>query len=294
MNQVKESPSHLIRVGVTRIDGGCLFGAVAKERWEAFRSPDRQNRISVGIYCMLVSHPDGWILVDAGPGDKDPRPMEAAPMRGRSSLLRDLRDLNVAPREIATVVLTHLHGQHAGGATYGTYSGRLMPTFPNARYVVQRAAWEEACHPNERNSRHYRCDDFMPLEESGQLDLVDGREEIAPRVWVEPAPGPAAGHQILITERARATVAFLGALVPTLMHLTPGVVSAADRDPDETVASKHSVLRRAVAHRWSLAAAGSDRVLAAEEVLDLALWREATAPVQRERVPQHAVAAMAV
>jgi glyoxylase-like metal-dependent hydrolase (beta-lactamase superfamily II) len=134
----------------------------------------------------------------------------------------------------------------------------------------------------------------MPLEESGQLDLVDGREEIASRVWVEPAPGPAAGHQILITERARDTVAFLGALVPTLMHLTPGVVSAADRDPDETVASKHSVLRRAVAHRWSLAATGSDRVLAAEEVLDLALWREATAPVQRERVPQHAVVAMAV
>ena len=286
MVKIKESLTQLLRVGVTRIDGGCLFGATAKERWESFRAPDRQNRVSVGNYCMLVSHPSGWILVNVGPGDKDPPPMEVAPVRSRSSLMRDLRELGVPARDVAVVILTHMHAQNAGGATYGTYSGRLLPTFPNARYVAQRAAWEEACEPNERSCRHYRGDDFVPLEEAGQLELIDGRQEVASGVWVEPAPGPAAGHQIAMVETPSGTVAFLGALVPTLLHLTPGVVSSADRDPEETVASKHGVLRRAVAHGWQLAPLGSDRLLAAEEMLNLSLWREATTPAARPAVPQ--------
>ncbi len=87
-------------------------------------------------------------------------------------------------------------------------------------------------------------------------------------------------------------MAFLGGLIPTLLHLTPGVVSAADHDPEETMVSKHGVLRRAVAHQWLLAPVGCDRLLAAEETLNLSLWREATAPAKRPAVLQPAAVAM--
>ncbi|MXW30661.1 MAG: hypothetical protein F4Z88_08065, partial [Chloroflexi bacterium] len=62
----------LLRVSTTRLDGGTVFGATAKQVWERFVSPDRQNRVSVGNYSLLIDHPEGWVLVNTGPGDKPP------------------------------------------------------------------------------------------------------------------------------------------------------------------------------------------------------------------------------
>ena len=269
MAKVTGPSARLLRVSTTRLDGGPVFGSVLKEQWEIFMPPDRQNRVAFGNYSMLLQHESGWILVDTGPGDKDPISFDVAPVRSRSSLIRDLRELGISPRDIAMVVLTHLRSEHAGGATHCTSSGRVLPTFPRARYVVQRSAWEEACQPSERHQRHYRADDFLPLQESEQLEMVDGRTEIAKGVWVEPAPGPTAGHQALITGGAYPPVAFLGVLVPTLMHLSPGVATAFDWNPDETVRSKTALLHRAQEERWMVGPVGCDWWLPADEALAL-------------------------
>ena len=284
MGKAIAPPAQLLRVSTTRTDGGSVFGATTKERWEHFLPPDRHNRVAYGNYCMLLRHPMGWVLVDTGPGDKAPASIDIAPTRSRSSLFRELWERNVTPSDITLVILTHLHEEHAGGATHCTSSGRILPTFPNARYVVQRTAWEEASEPNERHCRHYRSDDFLPLEEAGQLELVDGCTEVAKGIWVEPLPGPTAGHQMVIANGDTPATAFLGALVPTLMHLSPGVASAADWDPDRTIRSKHSVVRRALADQWWMAPAGCDRWLAADELLDLSLWRIATGEAPEDQV----------
>ena len=284
MDKAMRLSAHLLRVSTTRTDGGSVFGAVPKERWETFLPPDRQNRVAIGNYCMLMPHRDGWVLVNAGPGDKAPLSTDIAPVRGRSSLLRELRELGVTPKDISMVIMTHLHSEHIGGATHCTSSGRVLPTFPNARYVVQRAAWEEAMHPNERQCRHYRLDDCTPIEEAGQLEMVDGCMEVMDGVWVEPMPGPTAGHQIVLSDAGDHRIAFLGVLAPTLMHLTPGVVAAADWDPEETVKSKHAVIHRALAERWTMAPAGCDRWLAADDLLNLALWRQATGEAPEDQL----------
>ena len=275
MHQVSKSVAHLLRVSTARVDGGCLFGGTSKERWEAFVTPDRQNKVAVGRYCMLFRHRGKWVLVNTGPGDKIPSNADWVPVRGRSSLLRDLRELNVSPRTIDVVVMTHLHTEHAGGATHGTDTGRVLPTFSRARYVVQRAAWEEARNPNERSHLHYHPDDFLPLEEAGQVELVDGRKEVLPGVWVEPAPGPAEGHQMVLVEGDGRPTVFLGCLVPTLLHLTPGVVAALDKDPEETVSSKGAMLQRALANQWLLAPLGVNDWVASEDLMSLSATAQA-------------------
>ena len=295
MGKLTEPSAHLLRVGTTRLDGGPVFGSTLKERWEFFLAPDRQNRVAFGNYCMLLGHESGWILVDAGPGDKDPVGFDTSPTRGRSSLIRDLRELGVSPRDVSLVVLTHLCSEHAGGATHCTSSGRVLPTFTRARYVVQCAAWDEACQPSERHLAHYREDDFLPLEESGQMEMVDGIAEVAKGVWVEPAPGPTAGHQVVIATEPKPAVAFLGALVPTLMHLSASVVPAFDWNPDETVRSRKRMLRRAQAEQWMVGPAGCDHWLPADEAMALSLQeqpasvsrqgRSAPAPVRRQPAP---------
>ena len=281
--------ARLLRVSTTRIDGGNLFGSTSKERWECFVSPDRQNRVAIGNYSMLVNHPDGWILVNAGPGDKAPLSLDVAPMRSRSSLLREFRELGLAPKDISLVIFTHLHDEHAGGGTHMTSSGRVLPTFPNARYVVQRAALEEAARPNERSGHYYRCDDFEPLQESDQLEIVDGSREVAKGVWVEPAPGPTAGHQIVIAEGPQSAYAFLGTLVPTSMHLFPDVVAAADWNPEATCRTKREVQHHAVNESWVVAPVGCDQWVEARQLdsrapIDIGTRRASPTPRVREPI----------
>lgn len=262
--------AQLLRVSTTRTDGGTLFGATVKERWERFVSPDRQNRVAIGNYSMLVNHSDGWILVNTGPGDKSPQSLNVAPMRSRSSLLRELRELGLVPKDITKVVLTHLHDEHAGGGTHMTSSGRVLPTFPNARYFVQKDALQDATHPSERSSSLYRADDYQPLLDSGQLEVVDGTREIAQGVWVEPAAGPTPGHQIVVAEGPDETYAFLGTLVPTSMHLAAEVVGAADWNPEATCRSKHAVRTHAVKESWRVGPVGRDEWVDAGDLESLA------------------------
>jgi len=261
-----EKRTHLLRVGTKRVDGGSLFGAIPKERWEDFISPDRHNRVAFGNYCALFPCEEGWVLVDTGPGDAPPPKADVMATRGRSSLLRDLRELGINPRDIAVVVLTHLHTEHAGGATHSTDAGRLLPTFPRARYVVQESAWDEACHPDERNAHLYDPEQLHPLLEMEQIELIDGEREVVPGVWARPAPGPTDGHQIVLAEWAGGMMAFLGLLTPTLMHLTSQVVSAVDKSPENSVASKNAVLAQAVAEDWFVAPAGFDGWVAGSDL----------------------------
>ena len=277
-------PPELLRISTTRTDGATVFGATPKIAWEHYSSPDRQNRVSYGNYSMLIDHPDGWILVNAGPGDKPPQNTDVAPVRSRSSLLRDLRDRCITPKDIALVVLTHLHEEYAGGATHMTSSGKVVPTFSNARYVVQRRAYEAALHPNERCKRLYRTDDYEPLDDGEQLILIDGEQEVAPRVWVEPAPGPTPGHQVLRAEAAGTTYAFLGQLVPTTLHLRSAVLSASDWDPDLTMESKRDVLYQAAKDDWQVAPVGMDGWTAARNVVEVT-ERDAIVPAPAVGLP---------
>lgn len=48
------------------------------------------------------------------------------------SLMKSLNAHGVKPEDIHQVVLTHLHFDHAGGATTEK-DGKLVPTFPNAK-----------------------------------------------------------------------------------------------------------------------------------------------------------------
>jgi glyoxylase-like metal-dependent hydrolase (beta-lactamase superfamily II) len=280
MGKSNKPYARLLRASTTRVDGGCLFGATTKETWERFVSPDRQNRIAIGNYSMVINHPDGWVLVNAGPGDKAPLSLDVAPMRSRSSLLRELRELGLMPKDIATVVYTHLHAEHVGGGTHMTSSGRVLPTFPNARYLVQREALEEAMKPNERCRRLYRADDHEPLLESGQLEVVEGGSEICSGVWVEPAVGPTPGHQIVICQDGQRMYAFLGVLAPTSMHLWGHVNSAADWNPEATARTKVEVKRQAEMENWLVAPVGRDEWVPAAELDSLAAFS-----VGQDRVP---------
>ena len=60
----------------------------------------------------------------------------------------------VKPEDIDLVINTHLHFDHAGGNTR-LANGKLVPAFPNAKYMVQRTELQHAMRPTERDRASY-------------------------------------------------------------------------------------------------------------------------------------------
>ena len=219
---------------------------------EVLVKPDRKNRIRMGLNCLLIQTQDTNILVDAGAGSKrTDRYRDQYGLNG-NKLTKGLKAHSLSPRDIDVVLLTHLHFDHAGGCTKLDRSGNAVPVFPKARYMVQAKALEEATGQHERSRGAYNEDDFVPLQNAGMLDLLDGDQEIAPAVRVKMTGGHSAGHQVVLLEAGSERIAYLGDLVPTPLHLPLRNIAAFDRTPDETLDEKRELLEMAVSGGWLL------------------------------------------
>ena len=236
--------------GEIRLDGGGMYGVVPKQIWRRFAPPDRKNRVTLGLNCLLIRTDNRNILVDTGVGNKHPPRRRAQLSMVAGQLLASLRTHGLGPTDIHLVVLTHLHFDHAGGCTVAGPRSTVVPTFPRATYLVQRRDWAEATNTNERTRRAYLPEDFLPLDEHGQLELVDGDIQIAPGVELSRTGGHTAGHQMVSIQSEGRKAAWLGDVLPTHHHLPPHYVTAWDGYPLETIERKRRFLTQAESEQW--------------------------------------------
>jgi len=249
---------HTIQAGGQLLDGGAMFGVVPKPLWERRIAADDRNRIQLGMRCLLVEHERGLVLIDNGLGNKEPAKfhqiygVENAGAGGRTWLEDALQQLGVSPTDVMMMVDTHLHFDHAGGNTYVDAEGQVRLTFPRARYVVQRAEYQWATHTNERTAASYFDHNFVPVMESGRLELVQGEVEILPGITLMPTPGHTPGHQSVRLESGGETALFLADLVPTAAHLPLPWIMGYDVEPLVTLETKRRLLRTAADQEWLL------------------------------------------
>lgn len=180
--------------------------------------------------CYLLRAPGGrTILVDTGIGGTDSPASSWAPVPG--GLLGELGAVGVAPGDVDTVVLTHLHSDHAGGTVADG-----VPVFPNARHVIQRAEteWIENAGTGPVLTRVLR-----PL--AGLVDAVDGDADVAPGVRVVLAPGHTPGHQVV--EIGPLTLTGDVVLHPVQLA-NPAITYAHDEDPERAAATREALLLR--------------------------------------------------
>lgn len=233
-------------VSYFRLDGGAMFGVVPKPLWSRSIESDNRNRIPMGANLLLLETEEGWLLIDTGIGEKwDEKRRDIYDIE----LHDPWKALGVSLDDISFVVFTHLHFDHSGGATVKR-GDKLVPTFKNARYFVQKKEWEDALNPNERTRASYRTIDFIPLQD--RITLIDGERKITEEIRVLPTGGHTRGHQIVIFESKGEKGAFLGDLVPMVNHLPLPYIMAYDNMPLETLSQKKKVYELAIRESWLL------------------------------------------
>lgn len=241
---------NVISDGTFLMDGGTVFGQVPKSQWELQVKPDRRNRIRLGLNTLLVQTPKLNILVDTGAGSKQQEKLKDAYGLNGNKLMKGLRNLGLTARDIDVVILSHLHFDHCGGSTKLDRAGTPVPTFPKAKYMVQRECWDEANNPNERFKGHFYQDDFLPLYERDMIEILDGDTEVIPGLNLKVAGGPSNGHQIVLVERGSEKIAYVSDLIPTPYHLPLPYIPAMDEHPNETLVQKKEFLNMAVDGGW--------------------------------------------
>lgn len=228
------------------IDGGNMFGVVPRAMWSRKAEPDEQNRILLETWCPLVRSAQHLVLIDSGYGDKAPeKTRQNFSMESGHPLLRNLAAIGVHPDEITHVILTHLHFDHAGGCTQLDAAGKALPVFRNARHVVQQAEWDDATARKPELAGAYFEQDFLPLRESGVLDLVESDTRVVPEISVELTGGHTRGQQIVHLGSEPSHAVFLADLCPFTAHMPTMWSMAYDQFPLEQRRAKPRVLGRA-------------------------------------------------
>ncbi len=187
--------------GGFRLDGGAMFGVVPRVMWEKPCPPDDRNRIRMGTNCLLVARGSDLLLIDSGIGDKhDARFMEMYGTDPHAVRLPEaIRRAGYELEDVTHVLLSHLHFDHCGWNTR-EQRGRLVPTFPRARYWLQRGEVEHARRPNERDRASYFPENWEPLFEAGVVELFGGEAEPIPGVKAVRAPGHNADMCIVLLD----------------------------------------------------------------------------------------------
>ncbi len=236
------------------LDGGAMFGVVPKVLWEKSNPSDQKNRIEMAARALLIETGKRRIIVDTGVGEGwDQKFSQIYGIDNSKYTLRDsLNAAGLSATDITDVILTHLHFDHVGGATYVDGEGEIKPTFPNATYYVQKKQYEWAVHPSEKDQASYRNERYVPLFEEGRLTLLDGATEFLPGIFLNVTNGHTVGHQtILVTDGSKALY-HPGDTIPTSSHVPLPYIMGYDNSPLTTLEEKKDILKKAVERGFTL------------------------------------------
>jgi glyoxylase-like metal-dependent hydrolase (beta-lactamase superfamily II) len=239
--------------GEFRLDGGAMFGVVPKALWERAKAPDERNRIRMGTNCLLISAGRELVLIDTGIGDKHEQKFLDIHAFDRSQrrLPEAIRAAGHDVGDVTHVVLSHLHFDHCGWNTRRDETGRVVPTFPNARYWLNRGEVEHARSPNERDRASYFPENWEPLITAGVAELFDDEAEVIPGVRAVKAPGHNADMCVVTIDGGDgARAVFWADLVPTVAHVPYPWIMGYDLYPVTTLESKKRWLPLAAAEGW--------------------------------------------
>jgi glyoxylase-like metal-dependent hydrolase (beta-lactamase superfamily II) len=244
---------HVVSDGGFKLDGGAMFGVVPKNLWSRAKAADEQNRVLFGTNCLLIEAGPELVLVDTGLGDKRDAKFESiyGYEAGATRLPDSIAAAGFELGDVTHVVLSHLHFDHCGWNTRIDGAGKVVPTFPNARYWLNRGEVEHGRSPSERDRASYFPDNWEPLFEAGVVELVDDEGGPTDSIRMVKAAGHNADMCVVTLDGAGgARGVFLADLVPTSAHVPLPWIMAYDLYPMTTLTNRKLWYPRLASERW--------------------------------------------
>jgi len=221
--------------------GQVLAGyGLSPESWMEWNSP---------YICLYVDTGEHRVLVDTGAGN-------LAPTTGK--LIQNLNACGITPPDIDTVIITHVHPDHAGGITDD--NGKLL--FSEARYFLWRTKWDfwtsgQAAKTLDEHSGEVLLQiarkNLPPIKE--RLELLDSEIEIVPGIQAISTPGHTPGHMAVMISSGNEKLLCVSDVVLHPAHLEqPDWSCIFDIDPRQVVVTRKQLLDRAAAEKILVAA----------------------------------------
>src|ERR1700712_1113903 len=138
---------------------------------------DRPASLFIHVNPFLIKTDTDLMVFDTGLGYKD--------TRDELFLHQHIRNAGFEPGDVTLVLMSHLHYDHSGGLVIER-NGKLEPSFPKAKHVIQKGEWEFGI---SGRSSSYHKEIFEALQNKIQLQFVEGDGELQPGIRYEISGG---------------------------------------------------------------------------------------------------------
>lgn len=210
------------------------------------------DRVLSPYTCLLIEAGRHVVLVDTGGGTSS---------QASGAIVARLQMAGIRPADVETVVLTHAHPDHIGGAVNS--SGR--PTFPNARYILAEIEWDFWMTGRvDLRGLRVPCDVQDSMRATArrclhalrfQAEPIGGETEIAAGVRAIPAPGHTPGHLAILLSSEGQHLMNVGDAAVHPLHLEePDWENGFDQAAGVAISTRRGLLERAVAESMHLMA----------------------------------------
>lgn len=237
---------HVINTGFFKLDGGAMFGVVPKTMWQKINPADDNNLCTWAMRCLLIEDGERLILIDNGIGDKqDAKFFSHYYLHGDDSLSKSLRKAGFSEADVTDMFLTHLHFDHCGGGV-SKVGDKLEMVFPNATYWSNASHWQWATQPNPREKASFLKENILPMEESGQLKMLDATQgRFSHEIELFVASGHTEQMMIPMISYKGRKICFMADLLPSAGHVPLPYVMSYDTRPLLTMSEKAAFLEQA-------------------------------------------------
>ena len=169
---------------------------------------DDDSILKMSVHALLVEASGLKLVVDTCVGNDRPRGITGdQPLS--TPFLEHLGEAGWSRNGVDAVICTHLHVDHVGWNTM-LESGKWVPTFPKARYLIGRREYEYWLTHDDAEQQTMLGDSVKPIFDAGLAELVETDHVISPEIRLTPSIGHTPGHVSVLIESEGERAAITG------------------------------------------------------------------------------------